>query len=98
MTIRDEIQAIALLHIFEANPQLIKEIEDLNEDAFSPMSREHYRSSCLEEALAKEAKRHRLHPWDYKLKLAEQSGIDVSAIREDDRRAEADALGIAKLL
>ncbi|WP_373459237.1 DUF6388 family protein [Pseudomonas fluorescens] len=94
MTTRDEIQEHALGYILETCPRLVREIEQLNEDVFFPMSRFQYRRLRLEEALEEEAKRHRMHVWDYQLKLAEQSGIDISAIREEDRCATAAALGL----
>ncbi|MCK3852695.1 DUF6388 family protein [Pseudomonas sp. W2Jun17] len=96
MTTRNEIQTNAIIHIFETHPELIREIEALSDDEFSPFTREQYRSQRLEEALAKEAKQHRISWWGYQLKLAEQAGMDVSAFRDEDRHAEAGLLGIDK--
>ncbi|MQU08579.1 DUF6388 family protein [Pseudomonas helleri] len=98
MNIRDRIQENALLIILNANPHLIREIEEVTEDGLCGMTVEQFRFLRLSQTLEKEAKRHRMHAWDYQLLLAEQSGMDVSAVHEEDRRATAAALGIDDLL
>lgn len=98
MTIRDQIHENALSLILEANPQLIRESEEPTDEFLSGMTQNEYKLLLLREALEKEARRHRMDSWDYQLKLAEDSGMDVSAVREEDRRATAKALGLDELL
>ncbi|TLG93153.1 hypothetical protein FEM54_05300 [Pseudomonas edaphica] len=98
MGIRDQIHDNALAVILEANPQLITECEVASEAELCGSTRGQYRYLLLSEALEKQAKRHRMHVWDYQLKLAEDAGIDVSDVRAEDRRATAAALGMDDLI
>lgn len=98
MGVRDQIHENALAIILEANPKLITECEEASEAELCGCTREQYRYLRLSEALEKQAKRHRMHAWDYQLKLAEDAGMDVSDVRAEDRRATAAALGLDDLL
>lgn len=98
MTTREQIQQNALAIILEANPQLLRECEEITADGLCGMSLAEYRFLRLMQALESEARSHRMDTWSYQLMLAEGTGIDVSAIREEDRRAAAAVLGVDGLL
>ncbi|WP_460421896.1 DUF6388 family protein [Pseudomonas sp. ZL2] len=98
MSLRDQIHENALAVTLEANPQLLGECDDMTEDSLCGMSLEQYRYLRLVQALEKEARKHRMDAWAYQLILAEDAGMDVSAIREEDRRAIAATLGVDDLL
>lgn len=98
MTNREQIHQNALAITLEANPQLVRECDEITEDTLCGMSLAQYRYVRLTEALEKEARRHHMDAWSYQLILAEDAGMDVSAIREEDRRATAAALGVDDLL
>lgn len=98
MKIRDQIHQNALAITLEANPQIIRECEEITEDGLCGMSLTEFRYLRLMQALEKQARSHRVDAWTYQLMLAEGEGIDVSAVREEDRRATAAALGVSDLL
>lgn len=98
MTITEQIHQNALAIILEANPQIIRECEEVTEDGLCGMSLAEFRYQRLTDALEREARRHRVDAWEYQLMLAEGAGIDVSAVREEDRRETAAALGTDDLL
>jgi len=98
MTIREQIHQNALAIILEANPKIIRECEEMTEDGLCGMSLDEFRNLRLTQALEKRARLHRMDAWAYQLMLAEGAGIDVSAVREEDRRATAAALGVDDLL
>ena len=98
MTIREQIHQNALSIILKANPQIIRECEEMTEDGLCGMSLAEFQSLRLTQALEKQARLHRLDAWAYQLLLAENAGIDVSAVRQEDRRATAAILGVDDLL
>ncbi|MEN5036857.1 DUF6388 family protein [Pseudomonas sp. TWI929] len=98
MTIREQIHQNALAIILEANPQLIREYDEMTEDALCGMTLAEARDLRLTQALVKEAELRRMDAWAYQLMLAEDAGMDVSAVREEDRRATAAVLGADDLL
>ncbi|MBH3471094.1 DUF6388 family protein [Pseudomonas putida] len=98
MTIREQIHQNALAIILAANPQIIRECDEISEDGLCGMSLAEFRYLRLTQALEKQARSHRLDAWTYQLMLAEGAGIDVSVVRDEDRRATAAALGVDDLL
>ncbi|HEJ1053353.1 TPA: hypothetical protein SLP05_000872 [Pseudomonas putida] len=98
MKIREQIHQNALAIILEANPQIIRECEEITEDGLCGMSLTEFRYLRLTQALEKQARSHRMDAWTYQLMLAEGAGINVSAVRDEDRRATAAALGVSDLL
>lgn len=98
MATRDQISELARGNFLAARPRLATEITALTEDLACGASLDEYRAAHYQSALTAEAQRLNLHPWEYQLKIAEQAGLDVSAIREEDRRAEAKALGLNELM
>ena len=98
MKIREQIHQNALAIILEANPQIIRECEEISEDGLCGMSLTEFRYLRLTQALEKQARSHRVDSWTYQLMLAEGAGIDVSTVREEDRRATAAALGLDGLV
>ncbi|MBC3493601.1 DUF6388 family protein [Pseudomonas taiwanensis] len=98
MTIREQIHQNALAIILEANPQIIRESEAMTEEGLCGMSRAEFRHQQLTEILEKEARLRQLDAWEYQLMLAEDAGIDVSAVRKEDRHTIAATLGFDDLL
>lgn len=98
MTIREQIHQNALAIILEANPQLIRECDGMTEDALCGMTLAEARDLRLTQTLVKEAELRHMDAWAYQLMLAEDAGMDVSAVREEDRRMAAAELGVSDLL
>lgn len=94
MELRNQIHQNAVAIIIDANPTLVAEVEKASEAELCGMSRAEYLDVRVRQALERQARLQRMLPWEYQLRLAERSGIDVSGVREEDRRAEAAALGL----
>lgn len=98
MDLRNQIHQHAIAVISNAHPNLAIEVERASEAELCGMSRAEYLDQRISDALERQAKFHGVHAWEYQLRLAESAGIDVAAIRDEDRRAEAAALGVDALL
>lgn len=98
MVTREQVSEVARITFLTERPALKAEIAALTEDMACGSTLDEFRAVYFQNELAKEAKRRALTPWDYQLRIAEDRGLDVSFLREEDRRAEADALGIEILL
>lgn len=98
MNLRSQINQNAVALIIETHPTLIGEVERASDAELCGLSRAEYLNLRISKILEDQAKLQGIWPWEYQLRLAERSGMDVSAIRDEDRRAEAAALGIDSLL
>lgn len=98
MVTREQVSEIARIQFLAGRPRLKSEISALTEDQACGSTLDEFRTIYFQNELAKEAKRQGVTSWGYQLRLAEDRGLDVTALREEDRRAEADALGIEILL
>lgn len=83
MVTLDQINAIALNAFLDRNPWLQAALGALTDnDAKSRgLNIKEYRMQRIEESIAREAEEIGLHPLDYKLQLAELSGLDIWSIR-----------------
>lgn len=98
MTTRDQVGEIARATFLAERPRLRMEIAALTEEEACGGTLEEYQTVYFQRELTNAANRQGLSSWDYQLRLAEVAGVDVSALREEDRQAMAGALGIEHLL
>jgi len=96
----DQVNSLALKVFLDSNPWLQAALSASSgeEAKILGIGIEEYRGLRIEESLSKDSEDRGLHPWDYKLLIAEANGLDVTALREQGRLAEANAMGINTLL
>lgn len=98
MVTRDQVGVVARAAFLAVRPRLQMDIAALTEEEACGGTLEEYQTVYFQRELTAEAKRQGLSGWDFQLRLAEKAGLDVSMLREEDRRAVADHLGIDRLL
>lgn len=98
MGLRHQIHQHAVALISDAHPNLAIEVERASEAELCGMSRAEYLDQRISDELERLAKLQGVHAWEYQLRLAEKTGIDVAAIRDEDLCTEVDALGVNALI
>lgn len=97
MELRNKIQQNAINLVVKANSNLKQEVDRATEAELCGMTRDEYWLVRVQNIIQEKAALLRISPWEYQLRLAEQSGINVSAIRDEYRRSKAEALGLDPL-
>lgn len=97
MELQKQIHQNAVGLIAEANPEVMREAENASEAELCGMTHEDYKNLRITNILTSNAKSLGISPWEYQLRLAEKSGMDVDSIRAEDDLSEADALGLSTL-
>ncbi|MDN3223498.1 DUF6388 family protein [Pseudomonas nunensis] len=98
MVTRKKVAETARSVFLAERPRLNAQILALTEDIACGSTLDEYKTVIFQNELLKEAERQGLTPWGYQLEIAESLGLDVSALREEDQRAEAEALGVDSLM
>ena len=96
MVTTDQVNSLALKVFLNSNPWLQAALSALSESEADILGIgiEAYREQRLEEALSKEAEDRQLHPWDYKLLIAESNGLDARSLRELQMTRAAEVAGL----
>ncbi len=95
---RCQLTELAFQIFVSGRPNLEREISIIVDDKERGLTKQELRFIKIALELEKEADSRCISPWDYQLKIVEDSGLDVSALRCEGRFYDADAISNDRLL